>query len=92
MQKLIYAFAFAALLTACGSGAGKQQPSQDAAEDNTPATLIAQGKMGDPVCQMPYDTSYVEWSVYKGDTVHFCSPTCKGVFDKTPGKYAANLK
>ncbi|KAA2245794.1 YHS domain-containing protein [Chitinophaga agrisoli] len=48
--------------------------------------------MGDPVCQMPYDTSYHEFSVYKGDTVNFCSPTCKGVFDKNPDKYAVNLK
>lgn len=94
MKKLLYAFAVAAGLMSCGSAA-KQAPMQETAmEDSTVSavTLIALGRMGDPICEMPYDTSYVEYSVYKGDTVHFCSPTCKGVFDKNPEKYAANLK
>ncbi|WP_343671333.1 YHS domain-containing protein [Chitinophaga sp.] len=60
------------------------------AEDTTALQPIA-GKMGDPVCGMPYDTTYHEFSVYKNDTVHFCSPTCKRVFDKNPEKYAAKL-
>ncbi|RFM35889.1 YHS domain-containing protein [Chitinophaga silvisoli] len=47
--------------------------------------------MGDPVCGMPYDTMFHEFSVYKNDTVHFCSPTCKRVFDKNPEKFAAKL-
>lgn len=60
------------------------------AEDTTALQPIA-GKLGDPVCGMPYDTTYHEFSVYKNDTVHFCSPTCKRVFDKNPEKYAAKL-
>lgn len=60
------------------------------AEDTTALQPIA-GKVGDPVCGMPYDTTYHEFSVYKNDTVHFCSPTCKRVFDKNPEKYAAKL-
>ncbi|OMP77664.1 hypothetical protein BW716_18950 [[Flexibacter] sp. ATCC 35208] len=60
------------------------------AEDTTALQPIA-GKVGDPVCGMPYDTTYHEFSVYKNDTVHFCSLTCKRVFDKNPEKYAAKL-
>lgn len=59
-------------------------------EDTTALQPIA-GKMGDPVCGMPYDTIFHEFSVYKNDTVHFCSPTCKRVFDKNPEKFAAKL-
>jgi YHS domain-containing protein len=62
------------------------QPAED-----TTALLPIAGKLGDPVCGMPYDTTYHESSVYKNDTVHFCSPTCKRVFDKNPEKYAAKL-
>ncbi|MGO4611040.1 YHS domain-containing protein [Variovorax sp. 2RAF20] len=29
--------------------------------------------------------------MYKGDTLHFCSVTCKGVFEKAPEKYMAKL-
>jgi YHS domain-containing protein len=94
MKKFLYAFVAAAGLISCG-GATKQTTMQETAmEDSTVSavTLIALGRMGDPICEMPYDTSYAEYSVYKGHTVHFCSPTCKSVFDKNPEKYAANLK
>jgi YHS domain-containing protein len=59
-------------------------------EDTTALQPIA-GKYPDPVCGMPYDTMFHETSVYKKDTLHFCSPTCKRVFDKNPEKYAAKL-
>lgn len=45
----------------------------------------------DPVCEMPRDTSWTEFTVYKGDTVMFCSDVCKGVFLKNPAKYEAKL-
>ena len=54
-------------------------------------TADANGKLPDPVCEMPYDTAYKEFAVYKGDTVHFCSTTCKGVFENAPEKYMAKL-
>jgi YHS domain-containing protein len=84
-----------ALLAACAQRGAEQQ--QQAAGDTaamaaTPATAPMAGKLPDPVCGMDYDTSYHEWSVYKGDTVHFCSPTCKEVFDKNPEKWAAKLQ
>ena len=95
MKKLLYVMAFAGALTACGSSNTSHQeqtPMAAQQEDTAAVSLIVNGKMGDPVCGMPYDTSYHEFSVYNADTVNFCSPTCKGVFDKNPAKYAANLK
>jgi len=79
----------AGILAACGTSTTQQE---QAAGEQEATAITASGKPGDPVCEMPYDTAYQEWSVYKGDTVYFCSPTCKGVFDKNPEKYAANLK
>lgn len=41
----------------------------------------------DPVCEMVYDTSWTEMSVYKGDTIRFCSDNCKKAFEARPTKY-----
>lgn len=94
MQKIrsaAIAFSFA-LLAACGTGGTQQQaPAADTMAAAVTASPVA-GKHPDPVCGMDYDTSYHEWSVYKADTVHFCSPTCKEVFDKNPEKWMAKAK
>ncbi|HEY0611968.1 MAG TPA: YHS domain-containing protein [Chitinophaga sp.] len=90
MYKLLYTLSLTGIFLACGAPSGQQSA---ATEDTTATTAVAvNGKPGDPVCEMPYDTSYTEFSVHKGDTVYFCSATCKGVFDKNPEKYAAKLK
>ena len=92
MYKLLYTLSLAGILAACGAPSGQQSATTaDTTDTTTTTTVAANGKPGDPVCEMPYDTSYHEFSVYKGDTVHFCSVTCKGVFDKNPEKYAAKL-
>lgn len=89
MYKLLFPLALAGILAACGGPSGRQPA---VTEDTTAITTASvSGKPGDPVCEMPYDTSYHEFSVYKGDTIHFCSVTCKEVFDKNPEKYAAKL-
>ena len=42
----------------------------------------------DVVCGMMVDTATAQHkSVYKGETYYFCSPGCKGDFDKNPEKY-----
>ncbi|WP_202928953.1 YHS domain-containing protein [Chitinophaga agri] len=91
-----YTLLVAALLTACGNAGTKEAASHDSVStqpaEHAPAeNAVVAGKLPDPVCGMPYDTMYKEWSVYKTDTVHFCSPTCKRVFDKNPEKYAGKL-
>ena len=93
-MKYIFITCSALFLFACA------QQNKPAENNNTPAAPAtatekpvadANGKLPDPVCEMPYDTAYKEWAVYKGDTVHFCSVTCKGVFEKAPEKYMAKL-
>lgn len=93
-MKHIFVIGSALFLFAC---AQQNKPAENNTMPATPAaateklTADANGKLPDPVCEMPYDTSYKEWTVYKGDTLHFCSPTCKGVFEKAPEKYMAKL-
>lgn len=96
LQHISCTLLLAALMTACGnsgtkpahdSGASTPQPAEHAPAQDA----VIAGKLPDPVCGMPYDTMYKEWSVYQNDTIHFCSPTCKRVFDKNPEKYAGKL-
>jgi YHS domain-containing protein len=89
-------FLLAAMITACGNSGTQPTAGTDSVNtqpaEHTPAKEAAiAGKLPDPVCGMPYDTMYKEWSVYQTDTIHFCSPTCKRVFDKNPEKYAGKL-
>ena len=89
----------AGALTACNQQ-GKENAAVKADSVMTTATQTHEpqsdlqpiaGKYPDAVCGMPYDTTYHEFSVYKKDTLYFCSPTCKRVFDKNPEKYASKL-
>lgn len=41
----------------------------------------------DPVCEMPYDSTWVSQTIYNGDTIHFCSDNCKKAFEARPNKY-----
>lgn len=85
---VIIGLSMIAIFSACQ----QQAPAQEehaVASDTTP---VIADKLPDPVCEMPYDTAYKEWAVYKTDTLHFCSPTCKEVFEKNPEKYMAKLK
>ena len=42
----------------------------------------------DPVCDMEYDPStWTDSTVYNGNTLHFCSSTCKNVFEGNSEKY-----
>ncbi len=96
LLNISYTLLLAALMTACGNSGTKPAGDSDAvttqpAEQEPAKDPAIAGKLPDPVCGMPYDTMYKEWSVYQNDTVHFCSPTCKRVFDKNPEKYAGKL-
>lgn len=96
-SSIVFACLMAGILVSCGTSGTKEPPSVEdikakpAEQAPAPIQESAITKPGDPVCGMPYDAAYKEWSVYKKDTIHFCSPTCKGVFDKNPEKYAAKL-
>jgi YHS domain-containing protein len=100
MKQIIHIGVFIGLLTlvmAACSDTPKKAPALEnvtvkpAEQAPAPIQKAIAGKFPDAVCGMPYDTTYHEWSVYKKDTLHFCSPTCKRVFDKNPEKYASKL-
>lgn len=46
----------------------------------------------DPVCEMPYDTAWVEMTIYKSDTIRFCSENCKKAFEARPEKYMTSVQ
>jgi len=96
-MKVFYIGLLTGLMVACNN-APKQapvidsvavKPAEQAPEPVHDAPIA--GKLPDAVCGMPYDVTYTESSVYKKDTLFFCSPTCKRVFDKNPEKYASKL-
>ncbi len=53
-------------------------------QTSAPATLVV-----DPVCGMKIDPAKaVGSSLFKGQTVHFCSRGCEAKFDSSPAQYA----
>ncbi|MFB6455457.1 hypothetical protein ACE38W_09330 [Chitinophaga sp. Hz27] len=84
--------AAALFIISCGQQSKPaQSDSKNATTQEAAPVAAASDKLPDPVCEMPYDTSYHEWTVYKNDTIHFCSTTCKEVFLKNPEKQMAKL-
>lgn len=93
MKPLLIIAVLAGALTACSSQTTVKTGTTDtttAMKSMAAEEAPAGGKI-DPVCGMPYDTSFHEWAVYKTDTLHFCSPTCKKIYEKNPAKFAAKL-
>lgn len=91
MKRNLFLFAFASLLFAACSGQSGEQSDEATTNEQTEETTVPvassePGKM-DPVCEMGYDESWTEYSVYEGDTVWFCSETCKTAFEGNPQKY-----
>jgi YHS domain-containing protein len=96
MMRTFYICLLTGLLAACNEAPKKAvpdatvvKPAEQAPEPPHEAAIA--GKYPDAFCGMPYDTAYHEWSVYKKDTLYFCSPTCKRGFDRNPEKFAAKL-
>jgi len=45
----------------------------------------------DPVCGMTVDTETAKFTTqYQGETVYFCAPGCKKVFEQNPSNYLAH--
>lgn len=45
----------------------------------------------DPVCGMKVDTRHGRVLVYRGRPYHFCSPTCRTAFRRSPQRYAVGV-
>ncbi len=91
MKKVILVATFAILSVSCGNEKAADSTTQTItvpAEENTIVSVedIKSGKF-DPVCEMTYDTSWVESTVYMHDTIRFCSENCKTAFVARPEKY-----
>ena len=69
---------------ACGSGKSEEQTTEGTAKTSEAAAAAAEI---DPICEMEKDSSWTDYSVYKGDTVWFCGEGCKQAFDARPEKY-----
>jgi len=77
------------MTVSCGNNA--EQPAQlpveqPLAETSMQASADPNAKK-DPVCEMAYDTSWTDQTVYNGDTLRFCSEGCKMAFEARPDKY-----
>jgi YHS domain-containing protein len=95
MKKITLYIAASVFFTACNNNENTSSATfntADTAVKTEEAKPLASNTKIDPICEMEYDASWTEYSVYNGDTVKFCSEVCKEVFDKNPDKYAAKLK
>ncbi|WP_158266937.1 YHS domain-containing protein [Chitinophaga niastensis] len=90
-MKHIFIACSALFILSCNQASKPAEKQEMPVVKETPVGAVSD-KLPDPVCRMPYDTSYKEWIVYQKDTLHFCSVTCKEVFAKAPEKYMAKLK
>ncbi len=90
MRNSFFFIAIFAIVCSCNNA--EQAPASDqpqvAAEGAgaAPAATVVAAKT-DPVCEMTYDTTWTENTVYMNDTVHFCSENCKTAFLARPEKY-----
>lgn len=75
------------LVAGCSSNRTSQEEPKGTSSQKAPER--ASDMVKDPVCGMnvdPSDKGTIK-AEYKGDTYHFCSPTCKKSFDENPEKY-----
>lgn len=81
----ILIISIAIFITSCGNDTATKEaisiPAAPVAKAERPAGKI------DPVCEMPFDKAWTEQTIYNGDTIIFCSETCKKAFLGRPSKY-----
>lgn len=93
MKNLIIIGALFVLATSCGNQPEKEShkemvvaPQTETGYSEETITKIKSGQL-DPVCEMEFDTSWTEKTVYNNDTINFCSENCKMAFNVRPEKY-----
>lgn len=81
-MKKLFVLAFVALgFAACNNASETEHKVEEV------PTEIAANQEIDPVCNMVKTDAWTLSSVVENDTIHFCSPVCKEVFDKNPSEY-----
>ncbi len=91
MKKVIFIAIIAFLAISCGNEKAADGTAQNMTTPTEETTVVSvndikAGKI-DPICEMTYDTSWVESTVYMNDTIRFCSENCKNAFVASPEKY-----
>lgn len=87
MKKYSLIIVAAIAFISCNENGNAEGSKETPAETTTPATATA-AKIKDPVCGMEMDGEHwTEMSVNGTDTTWFCSPHCKGQYEKDPAKY-----
>lgn len=92
MRKYLSIVALMSVFASCGSSEPEtieHANAEHAKTTETPKLDVAQVKAGkmDPVCEMTFDESWTESTVYMSDTIRFCSENCKTAFVARPEKY-----
>lgn len=95
--KLVYLISIGvALLSACRQKASETTSQAPKTAVETPAAPTAGTQAAlpwashtDPVCEMDVEETAEDTVHYQGKAYGFCSASCKGKFQKNPGKYAA---
>lgn len=89
MSKLsIVGILLTVLFSSCGDAANTASTELPGAPmAPTEAPKYTKGAKMDPICEMEWDTAWVEFTVYQGDTIRFCSENCKTAFLARPEKY-----
>jgi YHS domain-containing protein len=77
----------AASCNEAANNASTEIPAMPAEPAKTEASKYTKGAKMDPICEMSWDTSWTEYTVYMNDTVKFCSENCKTAFLARPEKY-----
>lgn len=91
MKNLITILMAALTMVSC------KEPSENqgtTTEKNDTVSKVAEKKeeVIDPVCGMIKDSTWTDFTVYKGDTVWFCAESEKKAFEANPKKYELSLK
>ena len=83
----IFLVTIAICLASCGNTPKTATTEAAPATEAVVATPDAPKGKIDPVCEMAYDKAWTEQTIYNGDTISFCSETCKKAFLGRPTKY-----
>lgn len=77
-------------LAACNNSAKTIQTSTVSINTDTTKTVTNSHVKIDPVCGMTKDSTWTDYTIYKGDSVWFCSAAEKQAFIANPKKYIKN--
>lgn len=98
MKQLLFLALATGLFTACNN---TQKNADDTTTKDSMNVMTSNSGMEmksdsnaviDPVCGMEKDSTWTDYTMYKGDTVWFCSPSEKDAFVANPEKYKDKLR